>query len=58
MATAPFRARAAEMGVGFRPGDLFSTRGGLANYLRLSFAYYGDADIEAGIEALARAIPL
>ena len=38
---------------GFQPGSLFSTEGGLANYLRLSFAHYDEADIREGISRLA-----
>lgn len=43
--------------VGFRAGQLFSSGQNLDAYLRLSFAHYGDTDIEQGIERLSRALP-
>ena len=49
------RARAVVHGVDGRHGALFSCRGGLADRLRLSFAYYDEADIEDGIARLGRA---
>jgi DNA-binding transcriptional MocR family regulator len=45
------RARAG--GVTFVPGSRFSTRGGLGEYLRLSFSYYDEEHIAAGIARLA-----
>lgn len=40
--------------VDFRPGSKFSSRNALGNCLRLSFAYYGEEEIEEGIGRLAR----
>ena len=42
--------------VDYRPGTLFSSQGGLHDYLRLSISYYDPPDIESGLERLARAI--
>ena len=53
--TARFRVRAAELQTGFQPGSKFSGVGGLSNFLRLSFAHYGEDDIREGI---ARMRPL
>ena len=39
----------------FRPGSLFSSQGGLRDYLRLSISYYDPADIDQGLQRLARA---
>ena len=46
------RQRAGELEVGFQAGELFSSRGALKNYLRLSFAHYGEADIRKGVARL------
>jgi len=45
------RARRAR--TGFQPGSLFSSQGGMANRLRLSFAHYDKAGIQEGIARLA-----
>lgn len=42
--------------VGFRPGNKFTTTGGLHNYLRLSFAYYDSAQLIEGAERLGQVI--
>jgi 2-aminoadipate transaminase len=42
--------------VEFMPGPKFSSRQGLKNCLRLSFAYYDTPDLMQGIERLAAAI--
>lgn len=47
-------ARAQAYGVGFRPGVRFSSRDGLHNYLRLSFAYYEEPQLAEGAARLAR----
>ena len=44
--------KAHEHRVGYQPGARFSSQGALHNYLRLSFAYYSEAEIEEGIERL------
>jgi len=48
--------RAPEFKVGFRPGQRFSGRQGLRNYIRLSFAHYEDADLAEGVRRLAALI--
>jgi DNA-binding transcriptional MocR family regulator len=48
------RGRASEFEVGFQPGELFSATGALKNYIRLSFAHYGEDDIRDGIERLGK----
>jgi 2-aminoadipate transaminase len=54
--TATFLPKAAEHKVGFRSGSKFTVDGSLANYMRLSFAFYDSPTIERGIAALAKAI--
>jgi DNA-binding transcriptional MocR family regulator len=52
--TTELRRRAGEYQTGFQPGENFSSNGGLRNYLRLSFAHYGEADIQQGVARLGR----
>ena len=52
--TATFRDRARELQTGFQPGSLFSSDGRLRNYLRLSFAHYGEDDIREGVARMGR----
>ncbi len=47
-------ARAA--GVSYQPGEKFSSQGGFQDYLRLSFAFYGEERLVEGVERLARAL--
>ena len=47
------RADSFGFGVGFQPGAVFSSSGQFNNYLRLSFAHYGEADIREGVSRLA-----
>lgn len=47
------RVKAADFGVGFQPGEIFSSTGDFKNFLRLSFAHYNEADIRKGIARLA-----
>ncbi len=54
--TATFLPKAAEHKVGFRSGSKFTVDGSLANYMRLSFAYYDSPTIERGIAALAKVV--
>jgi 2-aminoadipate transaminase len=54
--TSDARPAALASGVGFQPGRLFSTRGGLGNCMRLSFAYYDEAEIRAGVAKLGQFI--
>ena len=42
--------------VGFQPGVKFSSRGSLTNYIRLSFAFYHEAQLVEGAQRLARAL--
>lgn len=48
--------RALMAGTGFQPGHVFSCRGGLEHWLRLSFAHYGCSEISDGIGRLAKVI--
>jgi 2-aminoadipate transaminase len=50
--TTALRARASDFQTGFQPGEVFSCAGGLKNCLRLSFAHYGNDDIDEGITRL------
>jgi len=49
-------AKAIERSVEFMPGFKFSSRQGLKNCLRLSFAYYETADLLEGVDRLAAVI--
>lgn len=49
-------AKAVERNVEFMPGIKFSSRRGLKNFLRLSFAYYDTPDLLEGVERLAAVI--
>lgn len=42
--------------VDFMPGTRFSSRGALAGFLRLSFAFYDSPDLRQGVERLAAAM--
>lgn len=50
--TAPLKPGALAAGTGFQPGPVFSGPGGFRNCLRLSFAYYNEADITEGVARL------
>ena len=50
--TASLRERAREHQTGFQPGSVFSSTGKFGNFLRLSFAHYGEDDIREGIARL------
>jgi 2-aminoadipate transaminase len=52
--TTALRAAADRLQTGFQPGQNSSSRGALQNCLRLSFAHYGEHEIRAGVERLAR----
>jgi len=54
--TTELRRQAGEYQTGFQPGENFSNNGGLRNYLRLSFAHYGEADIREGVARLGRLV--
>jgi DNA-binding transcriptional MocR family regulator len=49
-------AEAGKHQVGFQPGIKFSSANSLGNYLRLCFAFYGEADLLKGVERLSRVI--
>ena len=50
--TTPLKDSAAELEAGFQPGSVFSSKGDLRNYLRLSFAHYNEEDIAEGVARL------
>jgi 2-aminoadipate transaminase len=41
--------RAQAFKVGFRPGALFSSQGGMKDYLRLSYVFYEPEELEKGV---------
>jgi len=47
------RIRAFEHGVGFQPGEVFSSTGNFKNFIRLSFAHYNEAEIREGVGRLS-----
>jgi len=53
--TAPLREEARDLQTGFQGGAVFSSKGQLANYVRLCFAHYSEDDIREGV---ARMRPL
>lgn len=52
--TTALRSRAGELQTGYQPGAVFSSGGGLKNYLRLSFSHYGLDEIREGVARLRR----
>jgi DNA-binding transcriptional MocR family regulator len=54
--TTELNRRADRHDVLFDPGEHSSCCGGLTNFLRLCFAYYGDAEIREGVARLAAAL--
>jgi 2-aminoadipate transaminase len=54
--TQDLRQQAQVHRVDFRPGILFSSQGGLRDYVRLSFSFYDSADIELGLQRLAQCL--
>ncbi len=48
--------RAEEFQVSFRPGIRFSSRSGFRDYIRLSFAFYSQDQLDQGVARLKRAI--
>jgi 2-aminoadipate transaminase len=49
-----FRKQARLLKVDVRPGSLFSSEGGLQNFMRLCFAYYDEERIEQGVLRLRK----
>jgi DNA-binding transcriptional MocR family regulator len=47
--TTPLRKKAYALETGFQRGTIFSSKGQLSNYLRLSFAHYNEDDIREGV---------
>jgi len=47
------RKKAFEHGVGFQPGEVFSSTGEFKNFIRLSFAHYSEAEIREGVKRLS-----
>lgn len=54
--TEALREKARARHVDIRPGILFSSRGGLREYMRLSFVFYDEEEIEEGIQRLAKCL--
>ncbi len=52
ISTTPLRDKARKMETGFQAGSVFSSKGELNNFIRLSFAHYNEADIHEGIARL------
>jgi DNA-binding transcriptional MocR family regulator len=50
------RANSFDHGIGFQPGEDFSSAGEFKNYIRLSFAHYGEDKIRGGVGRLAECI--
>jgi len=50
--TTPIREAARKAAAGFQTGSVFSSKGQLSNYLRLSFAHYSEDEIREGIARL------
>jgi DNA-binding transcriptional MocR family regulator len=50
------RTTARSCQVDFRPGPLFSSQGGLRDYLRLSISFYDPPDIDLGLARLSQAL--
>jgi len=53
---AELRKRASSFKVDFRQGALFSSQGGLKNYMRLCFVQYEEEKIEEGVRRLKRCL--
>jgi len=54
--TGKLRGEARDFHVGFRQGDLFSSQGGMHEYVRLCFSFYDEEKIEEGIGRLRRSL--
>ena len=54
--TGEWRAAAAAASVGFRPGSLFSSTGGFADHLRLSFAFYDAVTVADAVRTLGEVV--
>ena len=47
------RKRSFDHGVGFQPGEGFTSTGDCGNFIRLSFAHYNETDIYSAVDRLA-----
>ena len=54
--TLEMRSKVKQYAVDYRPGKLFSSRDGLNEYLRISFAVHGPEQIGQGIERLGKCL--
>lgn len=54
--TSALRDKARKLETGFQPGSVFSSKGQLKNFMRLSFAHYRESDIREGIARLRLAL--
>jgi len=54
--TGQLRDAAQEFNVGFRQGILFSSQGGMQDYIRLCYAFYDEEKIEEGIQRLRQCL--
>jgi DNA-binding transcriptional MocR family regulator len=54
--TLELRKRAAAYQVDFRPGNLFSSQGGLRDYLRLGISFYASDEIDDGVTRLQKCV--
>lgn len=50
------REKAREINVGFRQGALFSSQGGMRDYIRLCYTFYDEEKIEEGIRRLRQCL--
>jgi DNA-binding transcriptional MocR family regulator len=50
------QCRANELKVGYRPGNLFSSRGAMQEYIRLCFVFYEPEVLEQGVARLKQAL--
>jgi DNA-binding transcriptional MocR family regulator len=48
------RKNAFDFGIGFQPGEVFTSTGDCKNYIRLSFAHYNETEIHEGVARLAK----
>jgi len=56
LTAAELQPRAESFRVGFRPGTLFSSQGGMQSYIRLCFVLYEAGDLAQGISRLKKAL--
>lgn len=54
--TGQLRDAAQEFNVGFRQGILFSSQGGMQDYIRLCYAFYDEEKIEEGVQRLRQCL--